>query len=131
VKKGDIVWEKKKEVEELKAFLGQGAEFIGKLIFNGSVRIDGNFQGEIFGQGSLVVGQGASVKADIAVKSVYISGDVQGNIEVNEKINIHSTGKFSGDVRTPVFIMEEGAFFDGRSHMAEIIQKQNDSPQID
>jgi cytoskeletal protein CcmA (bactofilin family) len=125
------VWEKKKEVEELKAFLGQGAEFIGKLIFNGSVRIDGNFQGEIFGQGSLVVGQGASVKADIAVKSVYISGDVQGNIEVNEKINIHSTGKFSGDVRTPVFIMEEGAFFDGRSHMAEIIQKQNDSPQID
>jgi cytoskeletal protein CcmA (bactofilin family) len=125
------VWEKKKEVEELKAFLGQGAEFIGKLIFNGSVRIDGNFQGEIFGQGSLVVGQGASVKADIAVKSVYISGDVQGTIEVNEKINIHSTGKFSGDVRTPVFIMEEGAFFDGRSHMAEIIQKQNDSPQID
>ena len=125
------MWEKKKEVEELKAFLGQGAEFIGKLIFNGSVRIDGNFQGEIFGQGSLVVGQGASVKADIAVKSVYISGDVQGTIEVNEKINIHSTGKFSGDVRTPVFIMEEGAFFDGRSHMAEIIQKQNDSPQID
>jgi cytoskeletal protein CcmA (bactofilin family) len=125
------VWEKKKEVEELKAFLGQGAEFIGKLIFNGSVRIDGNFQGEIFGQGSLVVGQGASVKADIAVKSVYISGDVQGTIEVNEKINIHSTGKFSGDVHTPVFIMEEGAFFDGRSHMAEIIQKQNDSPQID
>ena len=125
------MWEKKKEVEELKAFLGQGAEFIGKLIFNGSVRIDGNFQGEIFGQGSLVVGQGASVKADIAVKSVYISGDVQGTIEVNEKINIHSTGKFSGDVHTPVFIMEEGAFFDGRSHMAEIIQKQNDSPQID
>ena len=120
------MWEKKKEVEEIKAFLGQGAEFEGKLIFNGSVRIDGKFQGEIFGQGSLVVGQGAMVQANIAVKSVYISGDVQGNIEVNEKINIHSTGKFSGDVRTPVFIMEEGAFFEGRSHMAEIAQKKNE-----
>ena len=120
------MWEKKKEVEEIKAFLGQGAEFEGKLIFNGSVRIDGKFQGEIFGQGSLVVGQGALVKANIAVKSVYISGDVQGNIEVNEKMNIHSTGKFSGDVRTPVFIMEEGAFFDGRSHMAEIAEKKNE-----
>jgi cytoskeletal protein CcmA (bactofilin family) len=43
---------------------------------------------------------------------------------VNEKINIHSTGKFSGDVRTPIFIMEEGAFFDGISHMAEVIQKK-------
>jgi cytoskeletal protein CcmA (bactofilin family) len=125
------VWEKKKEVEEIKAFLGQGAEFIGKLIFNGSVRIDGNFQGEIFGQGSLVVGQGAMVKANIAVKSVYISGDVQGNIEVNEKMNIHSTGKFSGDVRTPVFIMEEGAFFDGRSHMADVIENKNDSQKAD
>jgi cytoskeletal protein CcmA (bactofilin family) len=125
------VWEKKKESEEIKAFLGQGAEFIGKLIFNGSVRIDGNFQGEIFGQGSLVVGEGALVKADIAVKSVYISGDVQGNIEVKEKFNIHPTGKFLGDVHTPVFIMEEGAFFDGRSHMADVVEKKNDVHQAD
>jgi len=120
------VWEKKKEVEEIKAFLGQGAEFEGKLIFNGSVRIDGKFQGEIFGQGSLVVGNGALVQANIAVKSVYISGNVQGNIEVNEKINIHSTGRFSGDVRTPVFIMEEGAFFDGRSHMGDKTEDKNE-----
>ena len=118
------MWEKKKEVEEIKAFLDQGTEFEGKLIFTGSVRINGKFQGEIFGQGSLIVDQEALVQANIAVKSVYISGNVQGNIDVNEKINIHSTGKFSGDVRTPIFIMEEGAFFDGRSHMAEVIQKK-------
>jgi cytoskeletal protein CcmA (bactofilin family) len=113
------MWEKKKEVEEVRAFLGKGAEFIGKLIFNGAVRIDGDFQGEVYGQGSLVIGEGALVKANIAVNSVYIGGEVQGNIEVKEKINIHSTGKFYGDVRTPVFIMEEGAFFEGRSNMTE------------
>ncbi len=77
----------------------------------------------------MVVGEGALVKANIAVKSVYISGDVQGNIEVKEKINIHSTGKFLGDVHTPVFIMEEGAFFDGRSHMAEAVEKKNNDHQ--
>jgi len=125
------VWEKKKEVEEIKAFLGQGAEFIGKLIFNGSVRIDGNFQGEIYGQGSLVIGEGALIKANIDVKSIYISGDVQGNIEVKEKINIHSTGKFLGDVNTPVFIMEEGALFDGRSHMSEATEKRKENHQAD
>ena len=119
------MWEKKKEVEEIKAFLGQGAEFTGKLIFNGSVRIDGSFQGEIFGQGSLVVGEGAMVKANIEVKSVYISGDVQGEIDVKEKINIHSKGKFSGNVHTPVFIMEEGAVFDGRSYMSQIEEKND------
>ena len=125
------MWEKKQEVEDIKAFLGQGAEFIGKLIFNGSVRIDGNFQGEIYGQGSLVVGEGALVKANIAVKSIYISGEVQGSIEAKEKINIHPTGKFLGDVHTPVFIMEEGAFFDGRSHMAEEVEKKKDVHQAD
>ncbi len=112
------MWEKKKkEVEDIKAFLGQGAEFEGKLIFEGSVRIDGVFRGEIHGHGALVVGQGASVMANIEVGSVYISGEVQGNIEVKEKINIHSSGRFCGDVRTPVFVMEEGAVFDGRSYM--------------
>ncbi|MEN6332046.1 MAG: polymer-forming cytoskeletal protein [Smithella sp.] len=115
------MWEKKKDdVEEVRAFLGKGAEFIGKLIFNGAVRIDGDFQGEVYGEGSLIVGEGAVVKAKIAVNSVYISGDVQGNINVKEKINIHATGKFYGDVSTPVFIMEEGALFEGRSHMAEV-----------
>ena len=112
------MWEKKQESEEIKAILGKGAEFIGKLIFNGSVRIDGDFQGEIHGQGSLVVGEGALVKANIAVKSIYISGEVQGNIEAKEKMNIHSSGRFLGDVHTPVLIMEEGAFFQGKSNMS-------------
>ena len=118
------MWEKKKEKEEVRAFLGKGAEFIGKLIFNGAVRIDGDFQGEVYGQGSLDIGEGALVKANIEVNSVYIGGDVWGNIAVKEKINIHSTGKFYGDVQTPVFIMEEGAIFDGRSHMTEIREKK-------
>jgi cytoskeletal protein CcmA (bactofilin family) len=113
------MWKKKKHVEETKAFLGKGAEFIGKLIFKGHVRIDGDFQGEVFGDGSVDVGEGALVKANMAVNSVYIGGEVHGSLEVKEKINIHSTGKFIGDVRTPVFIMEEGALFDGRSNMVE------------
>jgi cytoskeletal protein CcmA (bactofilin family) len=125
------MWEKKQEVEDIKAFLGQGAEFIGKLIFNGSVRIDGNFQGEIYGQGSLVIGKGALIKANIAVKSIYIGGEVQGSIEAKEKIDIQSTGKFLGDVRTPVFIMEEGAFFDGKSLMAEAVEKKMNTQQED
>lgn len=125
------MWEKKKHIEDTKAFLGKGAEFIGKLIFKGNVRIDGDFQGEIYGQGSVDIGQGALVKANIVVHSVYIGGEVQGSIEVQEKINIHSTGKLFGDIRTPVFIMEEGALFDGRSHMSEMKEQKNISPAAD
>lgn len=119
------MWEKKNEIEEVRAFLGKGAEFVGKLIFNGAVRIDGDFQGEVHGQGALIIGEGGQVKADITVDRVYIGGNVQGNINVKERMTIHSTGEFHGDVRTPVFIMEEGACFDGRSHMAEAIKEKN------
>lgn len=125
------MWEKKAEIEEVKAVLGKGAEFIGKLIFEGAVRIDGDFQGEIHGQGSLEVGEGALVKANIAVKSIYIAGDVQGSIEVKEKISISSTGKFFGDVRASVFVMEEGALFDGQSHMVQGDEKKTKTPSVE
>lgn len=113
------MWEKKNEKnnEDVRAFLGKGAEFAGKLIFNGAVRIDGDFQGEVHGQGSLIIGEGGQVKANIDVDKVYIGGIVQGNINVKERITIHSTGEFHGEVRAPVFIMEEGACFNGTSQM--------------
>ncbi|MBU2026738.1 MAG: polymer-forming cytoskeletal protein [Proteobacteria bacterium] len=112
-----MLGKKKREEEEVRAFLGKGAEFAGKLIFNGSVRIDGDFKGDIFGNGTLVIGEGAEVEADIRVDSVLVSGEVRGKIDVKKKIWIYSTGKVLGDLNTPVFSVEEGAFFEGTCHM--------------
>jgi cytoskeletal protein CcmA (bactofilin family) len=112
-----MLGKKKHEEEEVRAFLGKGAEFTGKLMFNGSVRIDGDFKGTIFGNGTLVIGEGAQIEADIRVDSVLVSGDVRGQIDVKKKIKIYSTGKVSGDLNTPVFSVEEGAFFEGACHM--------------
>jgi cytoskeletal protein CcmA (bactofilin family) len=125
------MWEKKKPKEELKAVLGKGAEFNGKMIFEGMVRIDGNFEGEIFGQGSLDIGQGAVVRANIDVHRIYIGGEVEGGIKAKEKVSIHATGKLCGDVYTPVLIVEEGAFFDGRSSMSDAAQKDSFSGKVD
>ena len=108
---------KKSDDEEVRAFLGKGAEFTGKLMFNGSVRIDGDFKGNIFGSGTLVIGEGAEIEADIRVDAVMISGDVRGQIDVKKQIRIYSTGKVMGDLNTPVFAVEEGAFFEGTCHM--------------
>ncbi len=108
---------KTKEEDEVKAFLGKGAEFNGKLMFSGSVRIDGDFKGDIFGNGTLVIGEGAEVEADIHVDSVLISGTVRGQIDVKKSVKIYSPGQLLGDVNTPSFSIEEGAFFEGTSHM--------------
>jgi cytoskeletal protein CcmA (bactofilin family) len=112
-----MLGKKKSDDEEVRAFLGKGAEFTGKLMFNGSVRIDGDFKGAIFGSGMLVIGEGAEIEADIRVDAVMISGDVRGRIDVKKIIRIYSTGKVLGDLNTPVFSIEEGAFFEGTCHM--------------
>ena len=112
-----MLGKKKREEEEVRAFLGKGAEFAGKLMFNGSVRIDGDFKGSIFGSGTLVIGEGAEIEADIRVDTVMISGDVRGQIDVKKQIRIYSTGKVTGDLNTPLFAVEEGAFFEGTCHM--------------
>jgi cytoskeletal protein CcmA (bactofilin family) len=108
---------KNREEEEVKAFLGKGAEFNGKLMFSGSVRIDGDFKGDIFGNGTLVVGEGAEIEADIHVDNVLISGAVRGQIDVKKSVKIYSPGRLLGDVNTPSFSIEEGAFFEGTCHM--------------
>jgi len=112
-----MLGKKKSDDEEVRAFLGKGAEFTGKLMFNGSVRIDGDFKGSIFGNGILVIGEGAEIEADIRVDAVMISGEVHGQIDVKKQIRIYSPGKVLGDLNTPLFAVEEGAFFEGTCHM--------------
>jgi len=111
------MFSKKKKDDEIKAFLGKGAEFTGKLIFSGAVRIDGDFSGEIFGEGTLVVGEGAHIEADINVASIIISGDVHGQIECKERIEIYPPGRVLGNIKAPRLIMKEGAVFEGTSRM--------------
>lgn len=106
----------KKNEDEVKAFLGRGAEFVGKLIFSGIVRIDGKFSGEIYG-GTLVVGESASLEAEINVNTAIISGNVLGQVEVKERLEIHPPGKVCGHVKTPVFVIKEGGIFEGVSRM--------------
>jgi len=107
----------KKTNGDIIAFLGKGTEFDGKLVIQGSIRIDGAFKGEISGAGTLIVGEGARIEADIAVDNLLIFGDVKGNFEIKERVEICSTGKLFGKLKTPAFIVQEGAIFDGDCQM--------------
>ncbi|MDZ4165806.1 MAG: polymer-forming cytoskeletal protein [Smithellaceae bacterium] len=113
-KKGDRMGRKD---EDVKAFLGKGASFHGKLIFSEAVRIDGDFQGEIFGEGTLVIGEGAEIKAEIDVNKAIINGTVCGCVRAREKVEIHSTGHLSGNIISPKLVINEGAVFEGSSFM--------------
>lgn len=103
--------------EDVTAVLGKGCSFTGDLSFEGSMRIDGHFEGNITGTGTLVIGEGAHIEADIDVGSLHISGEVTGTIQVKEKIKIYDTGRLIGNLKAMLLAIEEGGMFEGHSLM--------------
>jgi len=103
--------------QEVTTLLGRGSEFEGKLSFEGTVRIDGKLNGEIFSDDVLIIGEGAEVKAEINVGSIVIEGSVQGNINAKRSVEIHTPGKVRGNIITPSLYVEKGVLFDGNCQM--------------
>ncbi len=102
---------------EITTLLGRGAAFEGKLTFEGTVRIDGRFRGEVFSDDTLVIGEGAVVEAEIDIGEVIIQGTVIGNIKAKRSIEIHAPGRVKGDIHTPNLQIDKGVIFEGRSFM--------------
>jgi cytoskeletal protein CcmA (bactofilin family) len=95
--------------------IGRGVKLEGKLTFSGTVRVDATFQGSIIADGVLVVGEEATVDADIRCSGVVVEGKVKGNIVARDEVEIRRSGAVRGDVETPALSVERGALFDGTS----------------
>ena len=106
--------------EEINAFLGKDTEFEGKFSFTGAVRIDGKFSGEIESSGTLIVGESATITAQIHVADMIISGEVNGDIFAENKIEINVPGKLFGNIQTPRLVIEEGVIFEGNCKMKDL-----------
>lgn len=104
---------------ELNALLGRGSEFDGKLSFEGTVRIDGTFSGEISTTDTLIVGEGAKVQAEITCGTLLVHGEVTGNVTASVAVELHTPARVKGDIATPSLMVERGVHFQGASKMPE------------
>ncbi len=102
---------------EVNAYLGQGSRVTGKLNFEGTVRVDGQVEGEISAQDTLIVGEPAIINAQITGSSVIIKGRVTGDITARKRVEIRAPGKLFGNVTTPSLIIQEGVIFEGHCSM--------------
>ena len=102
---------------ELNALLGKGSQFEGKLIFEGTVRIDGKFSGEIVSTDQLIIGEGAEVKATVKVGTLVCLGDYQGDATASKGIELKAPAKVRGNLITAAIVIERGVFFDGTCKM--------------
>ena len=98
--------------------IGKGMKIESNLLSgNGIVRIAGEYYGEIFMDGELVLEKPGYINGNINVKIAYISGCVEGNIKCSDLLHITSTGKIAGDIECEAVLMDEGAVFTGYSKM--------------
>lgn len=101
----------------LNAFLDQGSSFEGKLTFKGSVRIDGEFRGEVQSSDLLYVGESGQIEGTIRVGEAIVSGRVTGHLVAERRLQLHATAQIDGEISTAKLVVDEGARVDGRIQM--------------
>ena len=111
------------EIGMVATVFGKETQFFGNLTFKKSLQINGSFEGEISSGGFLVIGEGATVKANIQANVVIVSGTVYGNIEAKEKLEIQSKGKVFGNIRTTKLKIADGVIFEGSCEMIKPYEK--------
>ena len=99
--------------------IGVGANMRGTLMISGTLRIDGEFEGDILHCERLEIGEHGVMRADIEVKEALIYGRVFGNVRALGSIEMKSGARIEGDVSAMSVIMEPGVFFTGRCTMLE------------
>jgi cytoskeletal protein CcmA (bactofilin family) len=102
---------------QITAIIDKGAAFEGKLTFEGTVQIGGQFKGEIFTKDTIVINPGSRVQAQIEAENIIISGNVEGNLFARKRIIMHPPAIFKGTVTTPSLRIDEGVVFEGASYM--------------
>lgn len=111
---------------ELNALLGRGTRYAGNLYFEGRIRLEGHFVGEIRcaetpEDGVLVIGEGAELSGDIEVGVCIVTGGtVKANIRARSAIELHAPSIVRGNLHAPNVFIDRGVKFEGNCRMAPL-----------
>lgn len=99
------------------SIIGKGTEFTGTLRTKETVRIDGLVNGDIFSEGTLIVGNGGEVHGKIEAVNILIGGEVHGELFASGRIEATNTGRIYANLHTKSLIVDEKAEFYGTCEM--------------
>jgi len=104
------------ESQHIDTLIGAHSSFTGELAFEGAVRVDGRFEGNIRSskEGTLIVSQGAEVSGEVHVPNLILHGLIKGNVHASKSLRVGETGCINGDVEYRVITLAEGAAVNGR-----------------
>ncbi|TAL39435.1 MAG: polymer-forming cytoskeletal protein [Spirochaetes bacterium] len=98
--------------------IGENSYFTGRFLINGSLKIDGRFEGKYLQADQLYIGTTGKIKTNINAVSVIVEGLVIGNINASSRVLLMPTAKIYGDIKTPELIIQNGVILEGRCTIA-------------
>jgi cytoskeletal protein CcmA (bactofilin family) len=99
--------------------ISRGVEICGDVTFAERLHVDGKVIGKLSSEkGVLVIGETGQIEAEVNVGTCVIHGQLNGDLNARERVEIYRTGRVYGDVTTPVLFVEEGAVFNGAVKMS-------------
>ena len=108
------------------ARLGSSLHFKGEISGNEDLNIDGNVEGLIHLEDrKLTVGASAKVTADVIAREVVVFGNVKGNLQARDRIEIKKDGSVVGDLTTARIMIEDGAYFKGSIEIDRSSEKES------
>ncbi len=120
--------EKEKQNGSISTLIGVDARIEGHLDFTGTLRLDGQLDGQMTGpDGVLIVGEKAQIKADINVHKAVIMGTITGSVTALDKIELYPPARITGDICAPMVTIESGAVLNGKCLMQKP-EKAKDKP---
>ena len=101
-------------IERVTSYLGPGLRINGEIVGNEDLKLDSEVEGLVsIGGFRLTVGPSARLNADIVAREAVISGQVNGDISVHDRLEIIKSASIVGDISTGKIVFEEGAYFKG------------------
>ena len=106
-------------IGRVETIIGEGTSLRGSYSSHNSIRVDGEIFGNVTSEDGVIVGKKGMVRGNLVARSVVIGGKVKGNVSAYERLELQSTAQVEGDISAPVFVVEEGAVFEGSCQMEE------------
>ena len=95
--------------------IGQTIVIKGQLISSEDIAIEGRVEGKVeLREHVLTIAPTGEVSAELAAKTIIVSGTVHGDIFGVQKVDIQKTGQVDGDISAPRIAMSDGARFQGK-----------------
>ena len=114
--------EKEKPVVEESApntVIGVGSTLRGTLMVEGTLRVEGEFDGDLLNCDRLEVGPHGTVRVDVHVRDAYIEGQMHGSVQAEGRVVLLSGARVDGDLTCRRVVIEDGVHFTGRCLMVD------------